>query len=239
MPLVTPARKILLEVIATTVADAQAAARAGADRLELITAFDEGGLTPSLGIIEAVVDAATIPVNVIVRPHSRSFVFDTHDQAAMLRDVRAIADARAHGVVIGMLSAAGDIDRDALARAVDAAQGLAITFHRAFDQVRDQREALDVLLQFDAVTNVLTSGGKRSVLQARERVRELVAQAHGSHCTVLAGAGLTVEEVGDFVDATGVSAVHFGSGVRIDGNGLAPIDEGKVARVRAVLDGLR
>src|SRR6201991_5316972 len=108
------AKRILLEVIATTVADAQAAAQAGADRLELITALSEGGLTPSVGMIEAMLDAVRIPVNVIVRPHSRSFVFDTHDQAAMLRDVRAIADARAHGVVIGMLSAAGDIDRDAL-----------------------------------------------------------------------------------------------------------------------------
>jgi copper homeostasis protein len=239
MPLVAPARKILLEVIATTLADAQCAERAGADRLELITAFGEGGLTPSIGIIEAVVDAVTIPVNVIVRPHSRSFVYDTQDQAAMLRDVGAIAHARAHGVVIGMLNAAGDIDRDALARAVDAARGLAVTFHRAFDEVRDQRDALDVLLQFDAVTNVLTSGGKASVLQAQQRVRELVAQAQGSHCTVLAGAGLTVEGIGEFVDATGVSAVHFGSGVRIGGDGLAPIDEGKVARVRAALDALR
>jgi len=234
-----PARKVLLEVIATTVADAQCAERAGADRLELITAFGEGGLTPSIGIIEAVVDAVAIPVNVIVRPHSRSFVFDEHDQSAMLRDVRAIAAVRAHGIVIGMLTAAGEIDREGLARAVDAAQGLPITFHRAFDESRDLREALDVLLQFDAVTNVLTSGGMPSVLQAQPRVRELIAQARGSHCTVLAGAGLSVGHIGDFVRATDVSAVHFGTGVRVDGKGLAPIDESKVARVRATLDALR
>src|ERR1700750_3233724 len=115
------ARKVLLEVIATTVADAQLAERAGADRLELITAFGEGGLTPSVGMIEAVVDAVDIPVNVIVRPHSRSFVFEPHDHAAMLRDVRAIAAAQAHGVVIGMLTPAAEIDRDGLARAVYAA----------------------------------------------------------------------------------------------------------------------
>ena len=93
---------VLLEVIATTVADARLAARAGADRLELITAMGEGGLTPSLGLIEAVVAAVDIPVNVIVRPHSRSFVYDADDYAVMLRDVRAVAAAAAHGVVIGM-----------------------------------------------------------------------------------------------------------------------------------------
>ncbi|MDR6420815.1 copper homeostasis protein [Paraburkholderia phenoliruptrix] len=227
---------VLFEVIATTVADARLAAQAGADRLELITAMGEGGLTPSLGLIEAVVETVSIPVNVIVRPHSRSFVYDADDHAVMLRDVRAVKAAGANGVVIGMLNARGEIDREQLARAIDAAEGLAITFHRAFDEVRDQRRALDVLLRFDAVTNVLTSGGKPSVLDAEATIRDLVREASGSHCTVLAGAGLTVDAVAGFVNRTQVQAVHFGSGVRVGGNGLAPIDIDKVARVRAQLN---
>ena len=227
---------VLLEVIATTVADARLAAQAGADRLELITGMGEGGLTPSLGLIEAVTAAVDIPVNVIVRPHSRSFVFDADDYAVMLRDVRAVAAAGANGVVIGMLTPEGEIDRDGLARAIGVADGLAITFHRAFDESRDLHEALDVLLGFDAVTNVLTSGGKPSVLQAEATIQALLRQAAGSHCTVLAGAGLTVEALAGFVQATQVKAVHFGSGVRIGGNGLAPVDPQRVARVRAALE---
>ncbi|APA86002.1 copper homeostasis protein CutC [Paraburkholderia sprentiae WSM5005] len=227
---------VLLEVIATTVADARAAAHAGADRLELVTAMGEGGLTPSVGLIEAVVSAAGVPVNVIVRPHSRSFVYDADDYAVMLRDIRAVKAAGANGIVVGMLDAERAIDREGLARVCEAADGLAITFHRAFDEARDLREALDVLLGVEAVTNVLTSGGKPSVLQARAVVRELVRQASGSHCTVLAGAGLTVDAVADFVNRTHVEAVHFGSGVRVNGNGLAPVDPAKVAQVRALLD---
>jgi len=227
---------VLLEVIATTVADARLAAQAGADRLELVTAMGEGGLTPSIGLIEAVVNAVSIPVNVIVRPHSRSFVYDADDHALMLHDVRAVKAAGANGVVIGMLNVDGEIDREQLARAIDAADGLAVTFHRAFDEVRDQQKALDVLLGFDAVTNVLTSGGQPSVLNAEATIRALVRQAAGSHCTVLAGAGLTVDAVAGFVSRTQVQAVHFGSGVRVGGNGLAPIDIDKVARVRALLN---
>jgi len=227
---------VLLEVIATTVADARLAAQAGADRLELVTAMGEGGLTPSIGLIEAVVNAVSIPVNVIVRPHSRSFVYDADDHALMLHDVRAVKAAGANGVVIGMLNVDGEIDREQLARAIDAADGLAVTFHRAFDEVRDQRKALDVLLGFDAVTNVLTSGTQPSVLNAEATIRALVRQAAGSHCTVLAGAGLTVDAVAGFVSRTQVQAVHFGSGVRVGGNGLAPIDIDKVARVRALLN---
>ncbi|MGF6664101.1 copper homeostasis protein [Paraburkholderia atlantica] len=227
---------VLLEVIATTVADARAAAQAGADRLELVTAMGEGGLTPSVGLIEAVVAAVGIPVNVIVRPHSRSFVYDADDYAVILRDIRAVKAAGANGIVIGMLDAERAIDREGLARACEAADGLAITFHRAFDEARDLREALDVLLGFQAVTNVLTSGGKPSVLQAQAVVSELVRQADGSPCTVLAGAGLTVDAVADFVSKTHVEAVHFGSGVRVNGNGLAPVDPAKVMQVRALLD---
>ncbi|MFL6685675.1 copper homeostasis protein CutC [Paraburkholderia graminis] len=227
---------VLLEVIATTVADARLAAQAGADRLELVTAMGEGGLTPSIGLIEAVVNAVSIPVNVIVRPHSRSFVYDADDHALMLHDVRAVKAAGANGVVIGMLNVDGEIDREQLARAIDAADGLAVTFHRAFDEVRDQQKALDVLLGFNAVTNVLTSGGQPSVLNAEATIRALVRQAAGSHCTVLAGAGLTVDAVAGFVSRTQVQAVHFGSGVRVGGNGLAPIDIDKVARVRALLN---
>jgi len=227
---------VLLEVIATTVADARLAAQAGADRLELVTAMGEGGLTPSLGLIEAVVAAVVIPVNVIVRPHSRSFVYDADDLAVMLRDVRAVKAAGAHGVVIGMLDGKGEIDREGLARAVDAADGLAITFHRAFDEARDMYASLDVLLGFEAVTNVLTSGGQPSVLHAEATIRDLVRQASGSHCTVLAGAGLTVDAIAGFVSRTQVEAVHFGSGVRVDGHGLAPVDVNKVARVRALLN---
>jgi copper homeostasis protein len=229
--------RVVLEVIATTVADAQAAARGGADRLELVTAMGEGGLTPGIGLIEAVVEAVPIPVNVIVRPHSRSFVYDASDYAVMLRDVRAARSAGAHAVVIGMLTAAREIDREGLQRAIDAAQGMPLTFHRAFDEARDLHEAFDVLLDCDAVTNVLTSGGKPSVLDAAEQIESLARRAANTHCTVLAGAGLTVERVAAFVSATRVRAVHFGSGVRIGNSGLAPVDENKVRRVRTLLDG--
>ncbi|MFP3549158.1 copper homeostasis protein CutC [Paraburkholderia sp. SIMBA_049] len=227
--------RVLLEVIATTVGDAMAAARGGADRLELITAMGEGGLTPSIGMIEAVVAAVSIPVNVIVRPHSRSFVYDADDFAVMLRDVRAARLAGANAVVIGMLTASREVDREGLLRVIDVADGMPITFHRAFDDARDLHEALDVLLEVDAVTNVLTSGGKASVLDAVDEVRALAARAVRSHCTVLAGAGFTVDRVADFVRATRVEAVHFGSGVR--DVAVGSVCEEKVREVRGLLGG--
>ena len=182
------ASSVLLEVIATTVGDAKAA-RAGADRLELVTAITEGGLTPSVGMVEAVVAAVPIPVNVIVRPHSRSFVYDADDLRVIERDVRAAVAAGANGVVFGALDARGDVDLGALARIAAAADGRALTFHRAFDVSRDLNAAFDALLRVPAVTSVLTSGGHPSVLDAVATITRLARQAAGSTCTVLAGSG--------------------------------------------------
>ena len=152
-----------------------------------MTAITEGGLTPSVGLVEAVVAAVPIPVNVIVRPHSRSFVYDADDLRVIERDVRAAVAAGANGVVFGALDARGDVDLGALARIAAAADGRALTFHRAFDVSRDLNAAFDALLRVPAVTSVLTSGGHPSVLDAVATITRLARQAAGSTCTVLAG----------------------------------------------------
>ncbi len=62
-----------LEVIATTVTDAVAAESGGADRIELIDNYLEGGTTPSAGIVRAVKKSVSIPVYVMIRPHGGGF----------------------------------------------------------------------------------------------------------------------------------------------------------------------
>ena len=125
---------MMLEIIATSVADAIAAERSGADRLELCAALSEGGLTPSLGLVEAVVQAVDIPVHVIVRPHSRTFQYDESDLAVMLADIRYIKQAGAAGIVIGVLNEDNKVNTEALSRLLKEAGEMKVTFHRAFDE---------------------------------------------------------------------------------------------------------
>lgn len=230
-------RSVLLEVIATTLTEVKEAYANGANRIELITAMHEGGLTPSLGLIEQAVAAVPIPVNVMVRPHSRSFVYDQADSDTILAEIRHIRRTGANAIVFGALTPKGEIDTRLLQRVIDRAGGMQVTFHRAIDEVTDQLRALTQLLAYPEVTTILTSGGKPSVLDAQDRIRELVACTAGTHCTILAGAGLTpnTDQLQAFIDYTGVTAVHFGSGVRKEGKGLASIDPIRMAQVRSVL----
>ncbi|MNI49386.1 Copper homeostasis protein CutC [compost metagenome] len=225
---------MLLEVIATTVDDAVIAERHGADRIELITGIREGGLTPSLGLIEGVREAVRIPVRVMVRPHARSFCYDEADAQTMLRDIRHIAAVGGLSLVMGMLRPDGKVDEELLKRLLQAADGLEVTFHRAFDEAEDQLAALETISRYPQITDILTSGGQNTAPEGAERIA--VLERLSASVNILAGSGLTAEGLSDFITDTAVSRVHFGSAVREGGDPLKPIDPARLQAVRSILN---
>jgi len=226
---------MILEVIATCVEDALTAEANGADRIELITAVTEGGLTPGIGMVEQVSRAVQIPVHVMIRPHSRTFVYNQLDLDTMIAEIRAVAATGAAGIVVGALTADGKIDESALSDLLAVAGGLQVTFHRAFDELSDQLAGLQTLTRYPQVTRVLTSGGIKPAPQAIEEIRALVDAAKGSGLRILAGHGLTLEGISSFVQQTGVEEVHFGSAVRVGQNSLAPIDPDQLRALANIL----
>lgn len=222
---------MLLEVIATCMDDARKAEASGADRLELITAITEGGLTPGIGLIEEVVHKIHIPVHVMVRPHSRSFVYDTDDVNTMIGEIKAIRRAGAAGVVLGALTEEGVIDEQTLSALLAHTDDMQVTFHRAFDELINPLAGLAVLTQYKSITRILTSGGQKPAPEAIPQIRTLVERTRGSHIKILAGHGLTPEGILHFIEQTGVEEVHFGSAVRLERAGLLPIDSGAVRRL--------
>lgn len=160
---VTEAAPTILEIAVQDVSGAVAAVRAGAQRLELCTALAAtGGVTPGVGLLEAVVEAVPrTGVHVLVRPRPGGFVYAPDEVAVQVREVRAAVRAGASGVVVGALTADGRVDEGVLERLVAAADGVEVTFHRAFDVLAPSSPALSAALEVLArhgVTRVLTSG---------------------------------------------------------------------------------
>lgn len=214
-----------LEIIAYTLADAKIAHAAGADRIEVITAPAEGGLTPSLGLVEEIREHSSIDMRIMVRPHSRHFCYDADDVQTIIRDARLFNRLGIDGLVFGALTPARKVDEELLQRFIEAADGLPVTFHRAFDEVLDQEEALMTLSRFPEVTHILTSGAKPSVTEAVDTLQRLQHLADEvEHLHIIAGAGLTVHGLADFLRSSGVSEVHLGSGVRVNNHILQPLD---------------
>ncbi|WP_306807536.1 copper homeostasis protein CutC [Cytobacillus gottheilii] len=215
---------MLIEVIADTLNDAILAEKAGADRIELITAVGEGGLTPSYGLIEAVCQAVSIPVSVMVRPHSRSFTYTEQDVAIMKSDIKACKDIGAAGVVIGAITSDGKVDEEALSVLLESAEDLDVTYHRAFDHVKNQMEALEVLKSYKQITRILTSGGAEKAPQAKEQLQELIKSCEGTHLTIMPGSGITPENIAAFLQDVTPREIHVGSGVRKNRSLLHEID---------------
>lgn len=225
---------MIVEVIATSVMDAIKAEKGGADRLELVSAISEGGLTPSYGLMKEVIKAVEIPVYVMIRPHSRSFMYTEEEVKTMIEDIHIAKQLGVSGIVTGALNEKGEIDGEFLHTVTKHADGLGMTFHRAFDEVTDQLEALAILKTFPQIRRVLTSGGQGEAMEAVERYSALVKQIEASHLAIMAGAGLTAGILETFLKETQVNEIHFGRGVRENHDYRFPIDEHKIQEIKQI-----
>lgn len=205
----------MLEIIASTVEEAVAAEQAGADRIELVSALSEGGLTPSYGLIRQVVSTVEIPVHVLVRPHSKSFVYSKSDEETIITDIDLIRELGAAGIVVGSLTADGRVDEGFLGRIIKHKGELSLTFHRAIDSSRDIFEAAEVLADFPEVDRILTSGGQATALEGKETIARLIEEH--PDLIILPGSGITLENAETLLEATKASELHVGSAVLQDG----------------------
>ena len=197
---------ILVEACVDSVASAVAAERGGARRLELCDNLFDGGTTPSAGMIVAVKAAVRIPVFVIVRPRGGGFVYSDVELGVMRLDIDAARMLGADGVVVGCLTRDARIDVEHLRILRDGAGDMPITFHRAFDVIRDQDQALETLIA-ERIQRVLTSGGAPSAIDGASAIGALVKRASGQ-IEIVAGGGVREENVQELVHRTGVREVH-------------------------------
>jgi copper homeostasis protein len=196
----------LVEACVDSLESAQAAKRAGADRVELCGSLAEGGITPSAGLIEACVEHAGLPVHVMIRPRGGDFVYSGAELDIMRRDIASARILGARGVVAGLLTADGRIDVELTRALVDHARPLPFTFHRAFDATRDLDQALEDLLETGA-DRVLTSGGAATAFDGIPELAGLVDAATG-RIAVMAGGRIRERNVRRIAEETRVREVH-------------------------------
>jgi copper homeostasis protein len=202
-----------VEICVDDLSGALAAEEAGADRIELCAALSEGGITPSIGLIRAVLGRLRrIGVVVMIRPRGGDFNVTAAERAVMLADIAAIrAEPHAPGVTVGFvfgaLNADGTVDVPTTRALVAASAGAPVTFHKAFDETTDLPAALETLMAL-GVNRVLTSGGKATAAEGSAMLRALVAQA-ADRITILGGGGVRAHNLRTLLAETGVPEVHL------------------------------
>lgn len=185
------------------------AVASGADRIELCASLREGGLTPPLSFIELALKAP-IPIFIMIRPRSCDFLYTSAEIEMMHRDISHAKRLGAPGVVFGVLTPDGEIDATAMRSLIAEAEGMAITCHRAIDQVRDVFGALDTLAGL-GVHRVLSNGQAATVSEGVDTLRQMVAFAQGR--VKIMAAGVRPHNVREIIAQTGVDEVHSSASV--------------------------
>ena len=139
----------------------------------------------------------------------------------------------ADGFVFGILTPQGKIDDARCLELIHAAgEGMPCTFHRAFDEVVDQKEALEAVITV-GFKAVLTAGGKGSAEEGAERLRELREWARG-RIEVIVGGGLRSGNARRLKESLGMRAEWWHSAAIVDGG-----EEASEEEVRGIVKALK
>lgn len=246
---------LLLEVIVQTVEDARAAAAGGADRLEVVRAIDQGGLTPPLSLVRAIAAETPLPLRVMVRENA-GYAMGAGELPALRRAAAELAEAGVDGLVIGFAEE-GEVRLDDLASVLAAAPGVRMTFHRAFDSLRDPLGAISMLAGIAQVDRILTSGGDGTAQERSRRLCDYAARSSGvekhvdqrpgadpgrriAHTDVrergpliiIAGGGVDAGALALFAGAGCVREAHVGRAAREGNDPEGPVSAARVRKLR-------
>jgi len=198
---------MLIEIAVFSLESAITAYNAGAQRIELCSAPAEGGLTPSAATMRLARKYVKIPIHMMIRPREGDFCYSEREFESMLLDIAAAKMVGMEGVVAGILNSDGTIDEKRMALLVDAAFPMNVTFHRAFDMVKDQDEALEAII-YSGCARILTSGGQQNAPQGIERLAELIIKA-SDRISIMPGSGINHSNIKNIAESTGAKEIHL------------------------------
>ena len=219
----------LIEGCVDCLLSAVAAWKGGADRLELCANLAIGGTTPSAAVFKQVQRDCDVKINVLIRPRFGDFLYTEPEMEEMCEEIKMFRDLGANGVVIGTLTADGELDQEKMRRLMDCAGGIDVTLHRAFDMTRDPIDTLEAAIALGCKT-ILTSGQEKDVVAGKDTLKAVYEKAAG-RIDIMAGCGVKKWNIQEIHDHTGIIVFHTTG--RKD-----PLDSGMVYRKSTVFMGL-
>lgn len=198
--------RIKLEAPVFNLETALEAARVGVDRIELCANFQEGGDTPSAGMVKFLKLELAIPIFVMIRPRGGDFVYTEKELEVMRQDIEILGEFGADGFVFGALDIHGKVAKKACETLLQAASGKPCTFHRAFDSSSDCFDALHTIIDL-GFNRILTSGGKNTVTEGLDVIKQLLSQAK-DRIIIIPGGGTKPEHVVQLSETGFLKEVH-------------------------------
>jgi copper homeostasis protein len=200
-------KEIAIEVCVDSVESAMIAQEAGAQRIELCDNLVEGGTTPSAAMIEIAREKLEIDLNVIIRPRGGDFLYSYLEIEVMRRDIEIAKRAGADGVVIGTLTADGEIDASLCQSLIEIARPMSVTFHRAFDVCKNPLLSLEMLIEL-GFDRLLTSGQENKAKKGIKLISDLIKKADG-RIIIMPGSGINESNFLDLMNQSHATEFHL------------------------------
>jgi len=198
---------LIFEACVETLKDALAAEKRGANRIELCSALDQDGLTPSQKLTEQCVKNLSIPIMAMVRPRGGNFVYSEAEIQQMESEIEFFKQSGVAGVVFGLLTEEGTIDIENTQRLAKLASPLDVTFHKAIDYTADILKSFQELNAINGITRVLTSGGMDTAWNGR-LVLKAMNELPERKIKIIAAGKVLPENREQIAGFTGVSELH-------------------------------
>jgi copper homeostasis protein len=197
---------IKIELCAASIEAIEIARKLNIDRIELCQDLEQGGLTPSAGLIQFAVKKG-IETHVLIRPRAGGFHYSEMELEVILNDILIAKKLGAKGIVVGVLKANFELDIPALQKIKAVSKGLELTFHRAFDESIDWRKSIDALIEL-GFTRILTSGFASNVEIGMEILAQMTKYAD-NRIQIMPGGGVSAANVARIISRVNPAAVHF------------------------------
>ncbi|MDD2303774.1 MAG: copper homeostasis protein CutC [Prolixibacteraceae bacterium] len=198
---------LIFEACVETLEDALIAEKRGANRIELCSALDQDGLTPSPELTLQCIQNLSIPVMAMVRPRGGNFVYTEDEIQLMEAEIVYFKESGVAGVVFGLLTDDGAVDVENTRRLANLAAPLEITFHKAIDYSNDILKSFQELNAIDGITRVLTSGGMDTAWNGRHILKQM-QDLPGRQIKIIAAGKVLPENRTQIAEFTGATELH-------------------------------
>jgi copper homeostasis protein len=197
---------MLLELATFHIDSVAIAKECGVARLELCEDYSCGGLTPSEAYFDAAGTAFNGDIFVMIRPRAGDYIFSEEEMEGMLSDIRKFRRRGAGGFVSGCFSDEQTIHEYQLKKMLEACDGLPFTFHRSFDELKEWKKGLDILMEAGC-TRLLTSGDGKTAVEGRTRLQEMMEYC-GKDLLILPGGGIRASNVSLLLESCRPAEIH-------------------------------
>ena len=204
---------MILEVCVDCYTSILNAQKAGADRIELCSALNIGGLTPSYGLMKQAKKIDNMEIFVMIRPRSGDFLYDDNEFQAMKHDIEIVKEMGFDGIVTGILKSDGNIDMDRMEELCKLANPLKVVIHRAFDDANQPMKDVQGLIEM-GVCRILTSGQRANAPTGGDFIAKLESE-YGDKITIMPGCGVNAKNIAQIREITNCTNYHLSGKVNV------------------------